>query len=80
MIIYLGNCDAMSSELRKGKYSPVSQVIDCIRSISGQKRGKTRLKNRLLHFEWNDDFDGSIEAPESPEDFDYNISGDYQRL
>lgn len=74
VIIYLGNCDAMSSELHKGKYSPLTQVIDGIRAISGRKRGKTHLKNRLLHFEWNNDFDSSIETPESPEDFDYNIS------
>lgn len=74
VIIYLGNCDSMSSELHKGKYSPFSQAADYIRSISGKKRGKTRLKNRLLHFEWNDSFDGAIEAPESPEDFEYNIS------
>lgn len=74
VIIYLGNCDSMSSELRKGRYSLVNQAFDYIRFVTGGKKEKIRLKNRLLHFEWNANFDASIEGPESPEDFDYNIS------
>lgn len=70
VIIYIGHCDAISSELRKGKYSLFRQWINGIRS----KRVKTRLKNRLLYFEWNNDFDGTIEAPEDPQDYRYNIS------
>ncbi len=70
VVIYIGHCDAISSELRKGKYSLFRQWVDGIRS----KKVKTRLKNRLYHFEWNNDFDGAIEAPEDPEDYHYNIS------
>ena len=74
VIIYLGNCAAISSELRKGKYSPFRQWLDNARTIFGNKRGKTRLKNRLLHFEWNNSFNSSIEAPEDPRDYAYNLS------
>jgi hypothetical protein len=74
VIIYLGNCDAMSSELRKGKYSFLRQCIGAMWGILGKGKSKTRLKNRLLHFEWNSNFDTAIEASERPEDFEYNIS------
>ncbi|MCK5268633.1 MAG: hypothetical protein KAR07_10705, partial [Spirochaetes bacterium] len=74
VIIYLGNCDAMSSELRKGKYSPSRQLLDTIRAMSGREKAKARLKNRLLHFKWNNSFNGGIEAPERLEDFEYNVS------
>ena len=71
VIIYLGNCDAMSSELRKGKYTPLRQWTD---SIAGKKKSKTKLKNKFLYFEWNNNFDSTIEAPESPQDYEYNIA------
>lgn len=71
VIIYLGNCDAISSELRKGKYTPLRQCMD---GMKGKSKSKTKLKNRLLHFEWNDNFDSTIESSESPENFKYNIS------
>lgn len=34
---------------------------------------KTRIKNRLLHYEWNNTYDPTIESPENPKDFEYNI-------
>ncbi len=42
--------------------------------LIGKKRVRTRLKNRLSYFEWNGTFDPSLESPESPDDFEFNIS------
>ncbi|MFZ3018221.1 MAG: hypothetical protein WA056_07190 [Gallionella sp.] len=74
VIVYLGNCDAASSEARKGKYGRVRQLSQEINRIIGKAPVKTRIKNRLLHYEWNNFLDPRIEAPESPEDFEYNIN------
>ncbi len=74
VIIYLGNCDAMSSELHKGRFTPIHQGMEKINSMLGKGKTKTKLKNRLLHFEWNNQFDGTIEVPERVEDYEYNIS------
>lgn len=74
VVIYLGNCDAIASELRKGKYSPLRQWRDDLRFPSGRSKVKTRLKNRLLHFQWNDQLDSARETPEPPKDYGYNIS------
>jgi len=71
VVIYLGNCDAISSELRKGKYTRLRQYTE---PMTGGSKPKTKLKNRLLHFKWNNDLDQQIESPELPKDYAYNIS------
>jgi hypothetical protein len=73
VIIYLGNCDAASSEVRKGKYGYFRQVGSWFRELTGRKPVKVRLKNRLLHYEWNNTWDPTIEFSENPNDFEYNI-------
>lgn len=73
VIIYLGNCDAAASEVRKGRFTPLKNIKFTLMEILGFHPKKTRLKNRLLHYEWNNQYDPSIEIAESPEDFKYNI-------
>ena len=73
VVVYLGNCDATSTEMRKGKYGLLRQATCWIREVAGRLPSKTRIRNRLFHFEWNNTFDPFIESPESPEDFEYNI-------
>lgn len=73
VVVYLGNCDAIASELRKGKYGHLRQAACWVRELTGRLPDKTRIQNRLLHFEWNNDYDPAIEFPERGEDFEYNI-------
>lgn len=73
VLIYLGNCDTTSTEVRKGKYSKFVQVKDELREFFNRMPAKTSIKNRLLHFEWNNTFNPKIESPEYPEDFEFNI-------
>ncbi len=73
VIIYLGNCDAAASEIRKGRLTPLKNIKFALMEILGFHPKKTRLKNRLLHYEWNNQYDPLIEIAESPEDFKYNI-------
>ncbi len=74
VIIYLGNCDTMKSEIKRGKYTPLRQFMDAFNGFFGGKKEKTRLQNRLLHYEWNDIFNPSFESPESPSDYEYNLA------
>jgi hypothetical protein len=73
VLIYLGNCDTTSTEVRKGKYSKFVQLKDELRELLNMMPAKTSIKNRLLHFEWNNTFNPKIESPEFPEDFEFNI-------
>lgn len=73
VIVYLGNCDTVSSEIRKGKYGRLRQAAFRARLWAGAVPAKTRLKNQLLHYEWNGAYDALIEAPEDPGHFEYNI-------
>lgn len=73
VIINLGTCDAMSSEVRKGRYTLVRQIGNDVRQGLGIAPKRTRLRNRLLYFEWNGELDDSIERPEEPEDFRFNV-------
>lgn len=73
VLIYLGNCDTTSTEVRKGKYSKFVQLIDKARELMNLMPAKTSIKNRLLHFEWNNTFNPKIESAEYPEDFEFNI-------
>lgn len=74
VVLYLGNCDASSTEIRKGPYTPFRQAADRLKAALGIRRRKTSLKNRLLHFEWNNRFDAALEAPEKPADLEYNLA------
>ena len=74
VVIHLGTCDAASWEIRRGRYSPARQSMLRLKEAAGVKQERTRLKNRLLPFEWNGAFDPAIEAPEKPEDYEYNLS------
>jgi len=74
VIIYLGNCDTMSSELNEGKYTFFKQLKYKINSAINKPAKKVKLKNRLLHYKWNNFYDSSIETPVSESDFTFNIS------
>lgn len=73
VIVYLGNCDTASSEIRKGKYGRYRQAAFRARLVTRKAPAKTRLKNQLLHYEWNNSYDAAIESPENPNHFEYNI-------
>lgn len=73
VLIYLGNCDTTSTEVRKGKYSKITQIKDELREFLNRMPAKTSIKNRLLHFEWNNTYNPKIESAEYPEDFEFNI-------
>jgi hypothetical protein len=73
VIIYLGNCDTLANELKKGRYSRwQDRIARAVRM--GKAPQRQHLKNRLLHYEWNSAFDQYIEAPVAPSDFEHNIS------
>lgn len=74
VIIHLGTCDATSWEIRKGKYTLFRQGLIRAKEVLGIKKKRTRLKNRLLPFEWNESFDPALESSESPEDYGFNLS------
>jgi lysophospholipase L1-like esterase len=74
VVIHLGTCDATSWEIRRGRYSPAKQFVLRMKDAAGIRKERTRLKNRLLPFEWNGTFDPAIEAPEKPTDYEYNLS------
>ena len=74
VIIYLGNCDTMSSEVYKGKYTYYYQKKLQIQGYFGSEGAKTKLNNRLLHFEWNASYNQKIEKPVSIDDFEFNLT------
>lgn len=74
VIIYIGNCDSASSELRKGKYTKIVEIKQILYRKFGVKAKKTSLKNKLLYFEWNKNIDVTLENPENPIDYIYNIN------
>lgn len=74
VVLNIGTCDAASWEIRKGRYTLLRQTVDRLKESLGLRKERTRLKNRLLHFEWNTTFDPNIEFSESPEDYEYNLS------
>lgn len=74
VVIHLGNCDSMSSEIHKGRYTRTAQFMDRAKEKLGRPMKRTSLKNRLLRYQWNDTFDPEIERPERPEDYKFNIS------
>jgi len=73
VFIYLGNCDTTSTEVRKGSYTYFRYFKSRLQESMGKTPAKTSIKNRLLHFEWNNTFNPKIESPEDPADFEHNI-------
>lgn len=74
VIIYLGNCDAASSEVRKGRFTLVKRIKMLLSFDKYFIPKKTKLKNRLLHYEWNNQYKQFLEKSESPEDFEFNLA------
>ena len=74
IIIFLGNCDAASREITKGKYDFYQHIINKTRSKLGLNQKKTRLKNKLHYFSWNNTFNPAIEKSVSGNVFKYNIT------
>jgi hypothetical protein len=74
VVVYLGNCDAASSEVCKGKYGYTRQLFQKTQELFGSRPAKTKIKNRLLHYEWNNSLNPGLEKPEKPADFEYNIN------
>lgn len=74
VVIYLGNCDTASTEVVKGKISRLKRLQFRLQEATGRTPAKTSIRNRLLHFEWNNTFDPAIESPESGDDYEYNLS------
>ena len=73
VIIYLGNCDAASSEIIKGKYSFYQHVKNKVRvGLSLQKRRRI-IKNKLRYYSWDNSFDPDIEFSVRPNNFKYNL-------
>lgn len=73
VLIYLGNCDTISTEIKKGVYGYLRYLKDKFKESLGEIPVKTSIKNSLLHFEWNNHFNPDIESPEDPADFEKNI-------
>lgn len=72
-LIYLGNCDTASSEVKKGCFGYGQQFVNYVRESFDAMPKKVRLKNRLLHYQWDNTWDPTIESPENPNDFEFNI-------
>ncbi|GEM_PF-1805307 len=73
VVIHLGTCDSTSSEIKKGRYTWLRQKHNHLKNKLGLSPKRTRLHNRLLNFEWNNNLDLNLEKPESPSDFGYNL-------
>lgn len=73
VFIYLGNCDTISTETRKGAISRNHLKKHLINDKIFGKKKKVKLKNRLLFNEWNKCLDLGIEKEENPQDFKKNI-------
>jgi len=74
VIIYLGNCDANATEIRKGRYTAFRGSIQKIRETLGFKKPQILLKNKLHRFAWDNFYNPHIERPESPSEYKYNLS------
>ena len=61
VFIYLGNCDTISTETRKGAISRNHLKKHLINDKIFGKKEKVKLKNRLLFNEWNKSLDLGIE-------------------
>jgi hypothetical protein len=74
VIIYLGNCDANATELKKGRFTLLRQWLQQGRESLKIKTSKSLMYNKILRYEWNEQFyNPSLEQPETPEDFKYNL-------
>lgn len=73
VIIYLGNCDANATEIKKGRYTVFQHYYNKMRELLGFERPRSTLKNRLRRFEWDDAYDLSIERQVKPSDYEFNL-------
>jgi len=73
VIIYLGNCDANATELKKGGFTKFKEISQNIKDIAGIKPRKIKLYNKLLRFQWNENYNPYLENPENLDDFEYNL-------
>jgi len=72
VFLYFGNCDSISMEYPKGKYTLLKHIS--YRLLNKFKpRKKKKLKNKLLYFEWNKHIDLNRERPEKPLNFKFNL-------
>jgi hypothetical protein len=74
VIIYLGNCDTMASELPRYRSTAVQSVKMQLKKILKTGPNRIRIKNRFLYFEWNKEFDQSIETAVTAVNFEYNVA------
>lgn len=73
VVIYIGNCDSASTEVVKGRYGYLREQYNNLIFNRNANPKKTKLKNRLLHYEWNNGWDPNIEIPEDVYDFEFNV-------
>lgn len=73
VILFLGHCDAASTELPKRRYTFLRQLRSAFRQRIGLQAKRTTLRNRLTPYEWNAGYDPTLEAPEDPADFESNL-------
>tara|TARA_B100001121_G_scaffold125751_2_gene110201 strand:- start:12318 stop:14312 length:1995 start_codon:yes stop_codon:yes gene_type:complete len=74
IFIYLGNCDTISTENPKGYYSYYNHIKHIIKRNVNSGFTKKRIKNKILFYQWNKKVDLAIEQPETPENFEKNLS------
>ena len=72
VIIYTGNCDTMSSELPRPRYSFWYQLKRRVAQRFSISK-PLRLRNKLLHFKWHNSFNLDIERATRVEDFSFNL-------
>ena len=73
LILYLGNCDSASSEIIKGKYSFFQHLKNRFKVQFNFKTSKTKIKNKLNYFSWNNKFDPDIEMTMPSKVYKYNL-------
>jgi tetratricopeptide (TPR) repeat protein len=74
VVLHLGTCDATSWEINRGRYNKLREIFIRYKEARGAPFERARLKNKLLYFDWNNDFSFSTETPEKPKDYEYNLS------
>lgn len=74
VIIYLGNCDTIATELPKRRLTPFQTLRIRTDRLLAKKPRSVNLKNHLHYFDWNSDFDQSIEEPVPVSFYEHNIA------
>ena len=73
IIIYLGNCDAASSEILKGNYNVFHHIKNKIKATLAKTKKKSKIKNKLYYYSWNNSFDPDLEFAVNTNTFKYNL-------